>query len=143
MKPSCATARTSLLWGTPGHSSGRHSRGGGCCHPTTWKPEAPRGPQEHAVKAEADSSAKVIPIIREAQKAGTRTLREIAEALNARGIAAARCLGNGTRSRSQTSLTGRRGHPWGPPRTSSALLRRSNLTGAANPCVARALWVPS
>jgi hypothetical protein len=39
-----------------------------------------------AVKAEADSSAKVIPIIREAQKAGTRTLREIAEALNARGI---------------------------------------------------------
>jgi hypothetical protein len=30
------------------------------------------------------------PIIREAQKAGARTLREIAEALNARGIATAR-----------------------------------------------------
>jgi hypothetical protein len=32
----------------------------------------------------------VLPIIREAQKAGARTLREIAEALNARGIATAR-----------------------------------------------------
>jgi hypothetical protein len=31
----------------------------------------------------------VLPIIREAQKAGARTLREIAEALNARGIATA------------------------------------------------------
>jgi len=35
------------------------------------------------VKAEADRYA---PIIREAQKAGARTLREIADALNARGI---------------------------------------------------------
>jgi hypothetical protein len=33
---------------------------------------------------------RVLPIIREAQKAGARTLREIAEALNARGIATAR-----------------------------------------------------
>jgi len=32
----------------------------------------------------------MLPIIREAQKAGTRTLREIAEALNARGIPTAR-----------------------------------------------------
>jgi hypothetical protein len=32
----------------------------------------------------------VLPIIREAQKAGARTLREIADALNARGIATAR-----------------------------------------------------
>ena len=32
----------------------------------------------------------MLPIIREAQKAGARTLREIAEALNARGIATAR-----------------------------------------------------
>jgi Recombinase len=31
-----------------------------------------------------------LPIIREAQKAGARTLREIAEALNARGIATPR-----------------------------------------------------
>jgi hypothetical protein len=32
----------------------------------------------------------VLPIIHEAQKAGARTLREIADALNARGIATAR-----------------------------------------------------
>jgi hypothetical protein len=32
----------------------------------------------------------MLPIIREVQKAGARTLREIAEALNARGIATAR-----------------------------------------------------
>jgi DNA invertase Pin-like site-specific DNA recombinase len=44
-----------------------------------------------AVKAEAERyAANVLPIIREAQKAGARTLREIAEALNARGIATAR-----------------------------------------------------
>lgn len=44
-----------------------------------------------AVKAEADRyAANVLPIIREAQKAGARTLREIAEALNARGIATVR-----------------------------------------------------
>jgi DNA invertase Pin-like site-specific DNA recombinase len=43
------------------------------------------------VKAEADRfAANVLPIIREAQKAGARTLREIAQALNARGIATAR-----------------------------------------------------
>jgi hypothetical protein len=70
MKPSCATARTSLL-GHTGASSGRHSRGGGYCHPMT------RGPQE---------------------RCGRR------EGLNARGFATARCLGNGTRSRSQNIL---------------------------------------
>jgi DNA invertase Pin-like site-specific DNA recombinase len=44
-----------------------------------------------AVKAEADRyAANVLPIIREAQKAGATTLREIAQALNARGIATAR-----------------------------------------------------
>jgi hypothetical protein len=44
-----------------------------------------------AVKAEADRcAANVILIIREAQRAGARTLREIADALNARGIATAR-----------------------------------------------------
>jgi DNA invertase Pin-like site-specific DNA recombinase len=44
-----------------------------------------------AVKSEADRyAANVLPIIREVQKAGARTLREIAEALNARGIATAR-----------------------------------------------------
>jgi len=44
-----------------------------------------------SIKAEADRhAANVLPIIREAQKAGARTLREIADALNARGIATAR-----------------------------------------------------
>ena len=44
-----------------------------------------------SVRAEADRyAANVLPIIREAQKAGARTLREIADALNARGIATAR-----------------------------------------------------
>jgi DNA invertase Pin-like site-specific DNA recombinase len=44
-----------------------------------------------AVKAEADRyAANILPIIREAQKAGASTLRQIAEALNARGIPTAR-----------------------------------------------------
>ncbi|MGY4168353.1 recombinase family protein [Bradyrhizobium sp. USDA 4529] len=44
-----------------------------------------------AVKAEADRyAANVLPIIREAQKAGASTLRQIADALNARGIPTAR-----------------------------------------------------
>lgn len=45
----------------------------------------------HAVTAEADRfAANVLPIIREAQKAGATTLREIAAALNARGVVTAR-----------------------------------------------------
>ena len=44
-----------------------------------------------AVSAEADRFANnVLPIIREAQKAGATTLRQIAAALNARGVATAR-----------------------------------------------------
>lgn len=44
-----------------------------------------------AVSAEADRfAANVLPIIREAQKAGASTLRDIAAALNARGVATAR-----------------------------------------------------
>lgn len=44
-----------------------------------------------AVSAEADRfAANVLPIIREAQKAGAATLRDIAVALNARGVATAR-----------------------------------------------------
>jgi DNA invertase Pin-like site-specific DNA recombinase len=44
-----------------------------------------------AVKAEADRyAANVLPIIKEAQKAGAKSLRQIAEALNARGVATAR-----------------------------------------------------
>jgi DNA invertase Pin-like site-specific DNA recombinase len=55
------------------------------------KLHAARKSAVEAVKAEADRyAANVLPIIREAQKAGARTLREIAEALNARGIATPR-----------------------------------------------------
>lgn len=44
-----------------------------------------------AVKAEAERyAANVLPIIREAQKAGASTLRQLADALNARGIPTAR-----------------------------------------------------
>lgn len=44
-----------------------------------------------AVKSEADRfAANVLPIIREAQKAGASTLRQLADALNARGIPTAR-----------------------------------------------------
>ena len=44
-----------------------------------------------AVMAEADRfAANVLPIISEAQKAGATSLREIAAALNARGIPTAR-----------------------------------------------------
>ena len=44
-----------------------------------------------AVTVEADRfAANVLPLIREAQKAGAATLREIASALNARGVATAR-----------------------------------------------------
>jgi DNA invertase Pin-like site-specific DNA recombinase len=44
-----------------------------------------------AVTTEADRfAANVLPIIREAQKAGATSLREIAAALNARGVATAR-----------------------------------------------------
>jgi hypothetical protein len=55
-----------------------------------------------AVKAEANRyAANVLPIIREAQKAGASTLRQIAEALKARGIPTARGA-SGTPSQSPT-----------------------------------------
>jgi DNA invertase Pin-like site-specific DNA recombinase len=44
-----------------------------------------------SVKAGADQhAANILPIIREAQKAGATTLRAVADALNARGISTAR-----------------------------------------------------
>jgi hypothetical protein len=44
-----------------------------------------------AIRAGADKhAANILPIIREAQKAGATTLRAIAEALNARGVTTAR-----------------------------------------------------
>jgi hypothetical protein len=44
-----------------------------------------------AIEANADRhAANVLPIIREIQHAGATTLRAIAEALNARGVATAR-----------------------------------------------------
>jgi DNA invertase Pin-like site-specific DNA recombinase len=55
------------------------------------KLHAARRSAVEAVTAEAERfAANVLPIIREAQKAGATTLREIAAALNARGIATAR-----------------------------------------------------
>jgi hypothetical protein len=55
------------------------------------RPHMARKSAVEAVKSEADTyAAKVLPIIREAQNAGARTLRQIAEAFNARGIATAR-----------------------------------------------------
>lgn len=53
-------------------------------------PEA-RVAAQIVIKANADRyAANVLPIIKEAQKAGADTLRDIADALNARGIATAR-----------------------------------------------------
>jgi DNA invertase Pin-like site-specific DNA recombinase len=53
-------------------------------------PEA-RKVAQATIKAHADQhAANVLPIIREAQRAGATSLREIAEVLNARGIATAR-----------------------------------------------------
>lgn len=60
---------------------------------TLWNPRLhiARKNAAQAAAAEADRfAANVIPIIREAQKAGATTLREIAAALNARGVATAR-----------------------------------------------------
>lgn len=51
------------------------------------KLERARGQAVAALKAEADRAAgNVLPIIAELQKSGAKTLRQIAEALNARGI---------------------------------------------------------
>lgn len=53
-------------------------------------PEA-RVAAQVVIKANADRyAANVLPIIREAQKAGATTLRDLADALNARGVATAR-----------------------------------------------------
>ena len=50
-----------------------------------------RGNAVASIKAGADQhAANVLPIIREAQRAGATTLRAVAEALNARGISTAR-----------------------------------------------------
>lgn len=60
---------------------------------TLGNPKLPVARQNalQAVSAEADRfAANVLPIIREAQKAGARSLREIAAVLNGRGVATAR-----------------------------------------------------
>jgi DNA invertase Pin-like site-specific DNA recombinase len=44
----------------------------------------------HQSKLEPTSTRPILPIIKEAQRAGATTLRQIAEALNARGVATAR-----------------------------------------------------
>jgi hypothetical protein len=78
----------------------RHARESGV-NPRPWEPsppERPAGspqaiPKLHGARRSAVASIKaedVLPIIREAQKAGATTVRQIAEALNARGVATAR-----------------------------------------------------
>jgi DNA invertase Pin-like site-specific DNA recombinase len=50
-----------------------------------------RGLGQEVIKANADRhAANILPVIRAAQKAGATTLREIADALNARGVHTAR-----------------------------------------------------
>ena len=56
-------------------------------------PELPKArvAAQLVIKSNADRhAANVLPIIRDAQKAGANTLRAVAEALNARGISTAR-----------------------------------------------------
>jgi hypothetical protein len=79
-----------------------------------------------AVKSDADRyAANVVPIIREAQKAGARTLREIAEALNARGgIATAR---GGLYAQSIANILERAEEQTGLPRTVSCRALRHCL----------------
>jgi hypothetical protein len=68
----------------PGHRYPRHSLAVG-------SNDRYRKSAVASIKAGADQhAANVLPIIKEAQKAGATTLRAVAEALNARGISTAR-----------------------------------------------------
>ena len=79
------------------------------------------------VTASADRfAANVLPIIREAQKAGAITLREIAAALNARGSRRLAVV-NGTLSRSATSLSAHRRTNHAHNRRNAAGLSRHHL----------------
>ena len=54
-------------------------------------PKLPREAAQVAIKAKADKhAANALPLIKDAQRAGAATLRDIAEALNSRGITTAR-----------------------------------------------------
>jgi len=68
---------------------------GGCegswCHSRRTEASASPKSRTRVIRATADRHASnVLPIIQEVQKTGATTLREIADALNARGIATAR-----------------------------------------------------
>jgi hypothetical protein len=52
--------------------------------------QAPKAALETIGAAADNHAANVLPIIREIRKAGATTLREIADALNARGVQTAR-----------------------------------------------------
>ena len=71
---------------------------------STWPRKKRRRSREGRSRRYA---ANVLPIIREAQKAGARTLRDIAETLNARGVA----------QRAFVVPGGRSGGPQEPKRT--------------------------
>ncbi len=73
------------------HQGGARGRQG--ARADAWRPEPQGGPGDRpaAHKADADAHADaVMPMIREAQAAGAKTLRAIAAALNGRGVATAR-----------------------------------------------------
>jgi DNA invertase Pin-like site-specific DNA recombinase len=67
-----------------------------------------------AIKAEADRhAANILPVIKEAQKAGANTLRAIATAMNARGIPTAR--GGDWHAMSVKNMLDRATSPGTPP----------------------------
>ena len=69
----------------------------------------PRWALESIGAAADNHAANVLPIIRKIRKAGATTLREIADALNARGVATARRgAASGTRRLSTMSSLGRK-----------------------------------
>jgi hypothetical protein len=75
-----------------GHVNHRRRKGAARLPQAVSKLHGTRRSAVASIKAEADRRAQpnVLPIIREAQKAGATTLRQIAEALNAHDAATAR-----------------------------------------------------
>jgi hypothetical protein len=74
-----------------GHGNHRSRKGTAGSPQAVSKLHGARRSAVASIKTEADRrAANVLPIIREAQKAGATTVRQIAETLNARGVATAR-----------------------------------------------------
>jgi DNA invertase Pin-like site-specific DNA recombinase len=96
-----------------------------------------------AIRMGADKhAANVLPIIREIQRAGARTLREIAEALNARGVPTAR--GGQWHATSVRNVLGR-GRSAVPPggrawRLAPRYILMIAPTRLTSPCAQRIFW---